>query len=233
MVFRTVCSSSSLFSAVRWGCSSVVTIPWLSCVLAMALVGCKQQARSSFRSWCRWNLRAFNVKYRINTSHRARAVLDQYRSPAGAVGNRSAPPKQGLVFVLLNQTSLSENWLVPLLLPTSRPCFFFSNLGFLLLPWFGWVCWSLGAVVVLRGNASQSRHALDSAKKRVADGQQCYISIEGRRSVDGSLGEYRRGASVLAIDTQATIIPVIFRGARECMMLIAVEYLQDLQGRID
>src|SRR5437868_2642396 len=49
------------------------------------------------------------------------------------------------------------------------------------------------------------------------ENRSCYISIEGKRSFDGSLSDYKKGCAVLAISTAATIVPIIFHGAREVL----------------
>jgi len=41
------------------------------------------------------------------------------------------------------------------------------------------------------------------------------ISIEGKRSKDGTLSPYKRGPVLIAIQTGATIIPVFMKGTRE------------------
>ena len=204
-------------AAVRWSASALVAVPWLSAALVVSSVARdKRRAFHWLRRWCRCQMAIMGIEHEIVVTPAAREVLERHeRTEHSPSSPSSSSPSRGLVFVLLNQESLAENWLVPLLLPRERPAFFFSNLGFLMLPWFGWLVWSLGAVAMLRGNAEQARRALDSAKERVRAGQSCYISIEGRRSVDGTRSEYKRGSVVLAIDTQATIVPVLFHGARQ------------------
>jgi len=42
---------------------------------------------------------------------------------------------------------------------------------------------------------------LDKAIEKVKQGNNCYMSIEGRRSPDGKLLPYKRGCAVMAIKT--------------------------------
>lgn len=42
------------------------------------------------------------------------------------------------------------------------------------------------------------------------------ISIEGKRSKNGSISPYKKGPAVLAIRSKAKIVPVIIEGTREC-----------------
>ena len=43
------------------------------------------------------------------------------------------------------------------------------------------------------------------------------MSIEGRRSKDGSLSPYKKGPVILAIQAQAKIVPVLIHGAGNCL----------------
>ncbi len=45
------------------------------------------------------------------------------------------------------------------------------------------------------------------------------ISPEGPRSADGSLGSFKMGAFHLANDFNAPIVPIVIRGAHECLPL--------------
>lgn len=54
-------------------------------------------------------------------------------------------------------------------------------------------------------DAFPARAALDRAAIRVKNGENCFISIEGRRSTDGSLSPYKRGVAVLAISAQGSM----------------------------
>jgi len=122
------------------------------------------------------------------------------------------------VFVLLNQCSLLESLLiVPAVLPVNLEVFIFANLEFLLVPFLGWVFWkTLGAEMVIRQNKRQARRAINRAVKRMTeDKASMIISIEGKRSIDGNLSPYKRGPVLIAIQTGATIVPVIIRGTRE------------------
>ena len=137
--------------------------------------------------------------------------------------------KSGLVFVLLNQTSLSENFVI---LPAIHEAvlkhrqqdqdradfypFVFANLEYLLVPFHGWVTW-LWSTMVIRQWSSQARSSLDKARDMVIRGHSCYISIEGKRNQDSqSLQPYKKGAAVLAIHSNnATIVPIFIKGASQ------------------
>lgn len=90
------------------------------------------------------------------------------------------------------------------------------NIEYALIPVFGWVAWVLGWIIV-RQNPQQAQAQLEKAARYAAEGGLTYLSIEGRRSEDGSLSPYKKGPAVLAIQAQTQIIPLFIAGSRACM----------------
>jgi 1-acyl-sn-glycerol-3-phosphate acyltransferase len=123
-----------------------------------------------------------------------------------------APP---IVFAQLNQTSLLEILYWPLALPF--PSRFIENIGFALIPFLGWASVGFGGIPIVRQWSWQTRRGLKKAERCLKKGQSLCISMEGRRSQDGNLSPYKKGPVVLALSTQAQIVPVIFQGARETL----------------
>lgn len=121
------------------------------------------------------------------------------------------------IFVLLNQTSLVESLLIPEVAPINF--FIFANVGYLLFPFVGWLAAATSAIPVLPGWRWQTKYAVKEACARLLSNPQqaMYMSIEGRRSPDGFLSTYRLGCARMAIETRATIVPIVIHGARECL----------------
>ena len=74
---------------------------------------------------------------------------------------------------------------------------------------------ALGGIPVDRtGNPTP---ALKRAESWINENNECVFMIhpEGTRTRDGKLGEFKKGAAALAIDTDTVIIPVCINGARE------------------
>jgi len=121
---------------------------------------------------------------------------------------------QGGIIVGLGQQSLLD--------PTigfaawNRPVNAIWNIEYALIPFFGWVSFILGWVIV-RQNPSQSKRQIEKAAKYVADGGLVFLSAEGRRSIDGQLSPYKKGPVVMAINAQAPIHPLYIVGSRSCM----------------
>lgn len=129
------------------------------------------------------------------------------------------PESEGpYLFVILNQTSLVESLLIPDAVHVARYKTF-ANIGFLLLPFIGWTCYAYGAIPVLPGWPWQTRRAVTSACDFLKQSRShaLYMSVEGRRSPDGALSTYRHGCARIAIETGATIVPIVVYGARECL----------------
>ena len=119
------------------------------------------------------------------------------------------------VFVHLDQASLLEGILWSAVL--DKPFGKVLNIEFVLLPWMGWILGMQDAFVVVRQWPRQARAAIQAATEHVRGGGNVVISIEGRRSPDGSLSAYKKGPVVMAIAADAKIVPVTTHGIRECL----------------
>ena len=65
---------------------------------------------------------------------------------------------------------------------------------------------------VSRGKTSSARKVLKVAKKRLASGVSVWIAPEGTRSVDGSLGDFKKGGFLMAKTAGCRILPVTIDG---------------------
>jgi 1-acyl-sn-glycerol-3-phosphate acyltransferase len=129
--------------------------------------------------------------------------------------NQGRYPSSGILYLTLNQTSLSEGFIGTFAIPTPyRPI---MNLQMALYPIIGWFYWSMRGVVLIQPWKSQSKAALSRAAKTLRHSANFWMSIEGRRSRDGTLSPYKKGAAVLAIQAQAKIVPIMYSGAREIL----------------
>lgn len=90
------------------------------------------------------------------------------------------------------------------------------NIEYALIPFFGWVSWILGWVIV-RQWPEQAKRQLSKAANHARSGGLVYLSAEGQRSKDGLLNPYKKGPAVLAIQSQAPIHPLYLHGSRACL----------------
>lgn len=116
----------------------------------------------------------------------------------------------GHLFVHLDQQTLLSIVLYPL--AVSGPCSLVVNAEFAALPVFGWMTLAQGSVPIIRQRPEQAKRALASVVRRLEEGENFGISIEGKRSEDGRLSPYKKGPAVLAIEAGATIVPFMTHG---------------------
>ncbi len=86
-----------------------------------------------------------------------------------------------------------------------------------MLPFTGWLTILLGYPIVVRQWRRSRFHLVDSCIARLKAGEHISISIEGRRSRDGTLSDYKTGAARIAITSGRAIVPVIITGTRACL----------------
>ena len=90
----------------------------------------------------------------------------------------------------------------------------------LYIPILGWGVWAFGMPTVDRSRPSRARASLSALAKHIRDESgSLMIAPEGTRSADGSLGPFKMGAFHLANDFNAPILPMVIRGAHECLPL--------------
>lgn len=78
--------------------------------------------------------------------------------------------------------------------------------------------WDLAGFVPLeRGNPEQSLPAIDRAAEALREGASFLIFPEGTRSRTGQLLPFKKGGFIMAIKSQAPIVPVAITGARDAM----------------
>jgi 1-acyl-sn-glycerol-3-phosphate acyltransferase len=120
----------------------------------------------------------------------------------------------GCVFTLLSQNSLLDGPVGISVIP--KPCRGIVNLEYAIIPFFGWAMWVF-CWVIIRQWPKQAKKALAKVETFLRDGGNVWMSIEGKRSKDGSLSKFKRGPAVMAIRAQAKIVPVIIQGTKECL----------------
>ena len=76
------------------------------------------------------------------------------------------------------------------------------------LPALGAACEKLGHVYIDRSNRETAIASLEEAKKKVVNGTSILFFPEGTRSTSGKMGEFKKGAFVMALDLGIPILPV-------------------------
>lgn len=170
-------------------------VPWYLLGMLVGLVDQKNGLRI-FLSWNRFFLKLFRIELSVHNE------------------NHSTESLNGCVFTLLNQTSLLDSAIGATSIPL--PWRGIVNIEFTLIPFFGWAMWVF-CWVIIRQWPKQAKRAMQQVKSFLQSGGNLWISIEGRRSIDGSLSPYKKGPIILAIQAQAKIVPVLIHGASNCL----------------
>lgn len=85
------------------------------------------------------------------------------------------------------------------------------------IPFLGKSCAKAGFISVDTSTPHKVQETCEHAIKNITDGVSLMIFPEGRRSYDGRLGKFRRGAFMIADKLQLPVIPVTIDGTFEVM----------------
>jgi 1-acyl-sn-glycerol-3-phosphate acyltransferase len=81
-------------------------------------------------------------------------------------------------------------------------------------PFFRWLCFSLNATPLRRGEADLS--AMKTVIKKLQAGQPVLLFPEATRTSDGRIAQFKAGLSLLCRRGNAAIVPMLIDGAYEC-----------------
>lgn len=80
------------------------------------------------------------------------------------------------------------------------------------VPGLGIGCEKVGHIFIDRSNHERALASLREAKRKIVNGTSVIFFPEGTRSVDGSLGDFKKGAFRMALDLDLPILPVTISG---------------------
>lgn len=83
------------------------------------------------------------------------------------------------------------------------------------IPFLGWHLHRTGHLLVDRRNPGAD--IVVKMKRLVSEGHSLIVFPEGTRSVDGTLGPFKKGTFLVAIDAGLPVVPVSIRGSRHIM----------------
>lgn len=119
-------------------------------------------------------------------------------------------PETGPVIVASNHRSFIDSIFIPFVIP--RKVTFIAKAEYFDSAKTRWFFKATGQIPVRRDSSSSSLGALASAKDILDKGGVFGIYPEGSRTRDGFLHRGHTGVARLALDTEATLIPVGIRG---------------------
>lgn len=150
----------------------------------------------------------------------ARAVRAWARSIGWAAGmhvrvhgGERAHGTHGAVFI-----SNHVSWFDIFALASEVPwCSFVAKSELRRIPLFGFAAQCVGIVFIDRENRKRAFESYRIAAEEVQRGRSVIVCPEGTRGLDYHLRPFKKGPFVLAIASQAPIVPTIVHGAREIM----------------
>ncbi len=80
------------------------------------------------------------------------------------------------------------------------------------IPLWGALLRRYGIIPIDRQDLTSAIASLDQAEAAIREGRSFFISPEGTRTLDGIMGQFKKGAFHVALNTRATIIPLGFTG---------------------
>ncbi len=85
------------------------------------------------------------------------------------------------------------------------------------VPFIGIACARIGHIFIDRSDRAKALEAINAAKKNIVNGTSIIFFPEGTRSMDGSLGPFKKGAFRMAIDLGLPILPITISGTKNIL----------------
>ena len=80
------------------------------------------------------------------------------------------------------------------------------------IPLFGSAMRGAGYISIERKNRKSAIKSIDAAAEKIKSGVSVMIFPEGTRSPDGSIGEFKKGGFILAMNAEVPIVPIVING---------------------
>jgi 1-acyl-sn-glycerol-3-phosphate acyltransferase len=141
-------------------------------------------------------------------------LISAARLPVTVAGLERLEPERPYVFAS-NHGSFADTWVLPAYLPGSLR--FIAKRELYSIPLFGRALRATGQIAVDRRDLDAATQSYENAAQMVRGGRSVIVFVEGTRSRDGSLLEFKKGAFVLAIGAGVPLVPVYLRGT-QCVL---------------
>jgi 1-acyl-sn-glycerol-3-phosphate acyltransferase len=125
-------------------------------------------------------------------------------------GLEHASKRDPCIFIA-NHQSVVDVWAMLCLVPPNTR--FVAKRELFRIPIFGWALAATGCVPIDRGNRASAIRSLGVAAQRIRDGRSVVLFPEGSRSLDGTLGPFKKGAFHLAVRAGVPVVPVAITGS--------------------
>jgi len=108
-----------------------------------------------------------------------------------------------------NHQSYLDIWIALATLPYSFR--FLAKESLFKWPFIGWHLTRSGHIPIAREDSKSGVKSLLNTVKKIKNGTNVLIFPEGRRSKEGIMGEFKKGAFLLAAKTGVTLVPIIMK----------------------
>jgi 1-acyl-sn-glycerol-3-phosphate acyltransferase len=143
----------------------------------------------------------------------ARRLLEATGLPVEVRGLERLPPTACVYAV--NHASFVDIWVLVARLPGSVR--FVAKRELYRVPIFGQALRATGQIPLDRRDLVAAERSYEAAAEVVRGGRSVIVFVEGTRTRTGRLGEFKKGAFVLAITAGVPLVPIYLRGTRAAM----------------
>jgi 1-acyl-sn-glycerol-3-phosphate acyltransferase len=147
------------------------------------------------RLWGRIQLRTTGTRVKI----RGLEFMDRHRSYILVSNHRSSFD----IFALLGYIPIQFRW-------TAKAELF-------RMPFMGWAMSRIGYIPIERASPKKAYRSMLQAAEKVKRGVSIIIFPEGTRSLDGKLQVFKKGVFLIALKSQAPILPIAIRGTEKIL----------------
>lgn len=107
------------------------------------------------------------------------------------------------IFALLGYLSMQFRWI--------------AKASLFRIPFLGWAMSRIGYIPIERDSPKKAYRSMLQAAEKVRKGVSVIIFPEGTRSPDGNLQPFKKGVFLIALKSQAPILPIAIRGTAKIM----------------
>lgn len=134
--------------------------------------------------------------------------------PVTVEGRENLEPGQSYVFVANHQGAFDIFLIYGFL---RRNFKWMMKVGIKKIPFVGFACTASRQIFVDKRGASKIKETYIQARKTLSSGMSLVVFPEGRRSFTGKMGEFKKGAFLLADELQLPVVPLTINGCFKVM----------------
>ncbi len=162
-----------------------------------------------------WHPRAHRLVHRHIARPWARQMLFVSRVRPEISGLDKLDQVSRPMVLVSNHTSLYDVLALLAILPLDFK--FVVKEELMRVPLWGWAMRRAGYMSVQRDDSGDAREIMRRTAERIRGGESVLFFPEGTRSLDGRLGQFKRGAFMLASQSGCDVVPLAISGAAEVL----------------